>query len=406
MGTFKELSKADVYKEYGIEYNENQIFPESREYQDKKKDKIADAKRALELSQLARKSLTHILKIRADLARLYMEEDSAIKYFDEAKTILDNVLEELKKKDRVNEEKGTLDAMCDLAMIHYAKGDVKEKKQTANMQTLNAVGDAFAALTFSEDLIPSVVEGYKKAEKLLSFVVKQRKVKPGPDALDTILTVHNLAKVYTEQGAHDSKIYKKASTNLTECVQKYTNLYGEGHPVTLNCVNDLALLYFKSGDYEKAEQYFDQCLEQREIKLGEAHPDTLKAKNNLAMLYHTRMEYSKAEPMYQQCMTFMIRRDILGPEHEYTLRLLNNLAGLYYVTGRNEDALDMFNGCLKFAQIKLDKMLGAGRDVQDSHETVNVKNNLAVLLKKMDRKAGDIDHHGNKLENNDIELAP
>merc|ERR1711916_408555 len=69
------------------------------------------------------------------------------------------------------------------------------------------------------------------------------------------------------------------------------------------------------------------------------------------------------------------------------------------------DALDMFNDCLKFAQIKLDKMLGAGRDVQDSHETVNVKNNLAVLLKKMDRKAGDIDHHGNKLENNDIELA-
>ena len=103
----------------------------------------------------------------------------------------DNVLEELKKKDRVNEKarrcyvRSSHDTLCQ----RRCKGE-----ETANMQTLNAVGDAFAAITFSEDLIPSVVEGYKKAEKLLSFVVKQRKVKPGPS--DTILTVHNLALVW------------------------------------------------------------------------------------------------------------------------------------------------------------------------------------------------------------------
>ena len=90
------------------------------------------------------------------------------------------------------------------------------------------------------------------------------------------------------------------------------------------------------GDYAKAEPLFKEALAIREKVLGPRHPLTAQCLNNLAALYQTMGDYAEAEPLYKKALE--TRQEILGPQHPDTALSLNSLAHLELDLGHTLEA--------------------------------------------------------------------
>ena len=61
-------------------------------------------------------------------------------------------------------------------------------------------------------------------------------------------------------------------------------------------LNNLGLLFKKTGDYAKAEPLYQEALRIRKILDSESR-DVATSLNNLGLLYQAMHEYAKAEPL-------------------------------------------------------------------------------------------------------------
>ena len=134
-----------------------------------------------------------------------------------------------------------------------------------------------------------------------------------------------LAELY-QAGKHEEAIH--IARQLLEIVEKTS---GSEHPETANSLNNLAELYWATGDFANAEPLLQRALAIREKALGPEHPNTSTILNNLAELYTAMGEYAKAEALYERALA--INEKALGPKHPNTVRSLNNLTRLYYSMG-------------------------------------------------------------------------
>ncbi|MBK6877855.1 MAG: tetratricopeptide repeat protein [Ignavibacteria bacterium] len=73
--------------------------------------------------------------------------------------------------------------------------------------------------------------------------------------------------------------------DVSGALRIYKEILGENHPYYATSLNNLAGLYFATGNYEKAEQMFHEALRIRKEIWGENHPDYAASLNNLAGLY-------------------------------------------------------------------------------------------------------------------------
>jgi tetratricopeptide (TPR) repeat protein len=110
--------------------------------------------------------------------------------------------------------------------------------------------------------------GNMKAEKLLSWVAKQRKIDLGPDSILTASTIQHLANIQLNQTDLDPKAFASAEPNFLSAMEKFKRILGESHPKTLAAVRDIGMFYFKKGNYNKAELYFEKCAEKYAEKFG------------------------------------------------------------------------------------------------------------------------------------------
>ena len=204
---------------------------------------------------------------------------------------------------------------------------------------------------------------YNEAEPLFLRCLKATERLLGPEHLDTLSTINNLAVLYRNKGE-----YEKAETFHNRCLAASDKLLGPEHPHTLTTINNLAGLYRNKGEYEKAETFHNRCLEARERLLGMEHPSTLVSINNLALLYKDKGEYEEAEALYNRCLE--ASKKLLGPEHPSTLVSINNLAILYSDQGEYEKAETFYNRDLEASE----RLLGP-----EHPHTLTTINNLAVL---------------------------
>jgi CHAT domain-containing protein/tetratricopeptide (TPR) repeat protein len=105
----------------------------------------------------------------------------------------------------------------------------------------------------------------------------------------------------------------------------------------VNCLNDLAALYHKTGDHAAAEPLLRMAIEVEHPTLGEAHPRFAASLSNLAALYMAMGDYAAAEPLLRRAIE--IKRAIFGEDHPRFAVSQNLLALLYAVTNREDDAL-------------------------------------------------------------------
>ena len=74
-------------------------------------------------------------------------------------------------------------------------------------------------------------------------------------------------------------------------------MLGPEHPDTLESINNLAKTYSDQGKHSEAEELQIHVLETRKRVLGPEHPDTLSSNNNLAGTYSHQGKYSEAEDL-------------------------------------------------------------------------------------------------------------
>jgi CHAT domain-containing protein/Tfp pilus assembly protein PilF len=153
-------------------------------------------------------------------------------------------------------------------------------------------------------------------------------------------------------------------------------LVGPDHLTTGQCLNNLALLYWKLGRYGKAEPLFQRSLRIIEDREGKNHPDVAALLNNLGMLYQAQGQYDQAEPLYQRSLKIM---EAARPgDHPDVATSLNNLAHLYWDMGRYDQAESLYQRSLQIREAVRPR---------DQAAVAQSLNNLAVLYQSL----GDYD---------------
>ena len=96
-----------------------------------------------------------------------------------------------------------------------------------------------------------------------------------------------------------------------KCIQ--IGVIGVEHPDTLLSMANLARTYSDKGKWDEAEQLKIQVLDMKKKLLGAEHPDTLLSMANLARTYSDKGKWDEAEQLEIQVLD--MRKKLLGAEH-------------------------------------------------------------------------------------------
>jgi tetratricopeptide (TPR) repeat protein len=210
---------------------------------------------------------------------------------------------------------------------------------------------------------------YAEAEVLYRESLQLREKVLGPEHLDTLGSINNLASSLYQQGKS-----AEAEVMHWQTLQLREKILGPEHPDTLTSINNLASSLYQQGKSAEAEVMHRQTLQLREKILGPEHPDTLASINNLASSLYQQWRFAEAEAMYRQ--TLQLREKVLGMEHPDTLGGIYNLALSLQQQGKYIEAEVMYWQTLQLRE----KILGP-----EHPDTLASIDNLVLLLQQQEK---------------------
>ena len=148
------------------------------------------------------------------------------------------------------------------------------------------------------------------------------KAKLGPDDLETLHTMGNLALAYQAAGKLDLALPLFEETNKLMKAK-----LGPYHQDTLESLNNLPVKALKAFGLTK-----------------QLYLDTLQSMNNLGEAYQEAGKLDLALPLLEE--TLRLRKAKLGPDHPDTLKSMDNLAEAYEDAGRHDDAIPLLEDAL------------------------------------------------------------
>ena len=191
-----------------------------------------------------------------------------------------------------------------------------------------------------------------------------------PDQPGTLMTLNNLALTYTDAGRIPEAIALFERVRDAQIAR-----LGPDHIDTLGTVNNLARAYMRTdGKAPEAIPLFERVRDTFISKLGPDHPNTLTVLGNLADAYKATGRLPEAITLYERVRDARIAK--LGSEHPDTVTTLNNLAVLYWSTKQLDKSVPLFENLLKWKEAKL------GRRAYETQRTVG---NLGVNYKDSGR---------------------
>ena len=191
----------------------------------------------------------------------------------------------------------------------------------------------------------------------------------GPDNVDTLRSMTNLAIVYDDLGRPADALALKE-----EVLRRRRATLGREHPSTLGSMNNLAVSYARLGRVADAMALIEETLAIQKARLGPDHPDTLSSLNNLANTYAALGRTAEALALREQL--YRLRLAKFGPDHPDTRQSMTNLANSYAAVGRPADALALREETLKLNRAKLGP---------DHLETLRSMTNLADTYEALGR---------------------
>src|SRR6266487_4082556 len=110
-------------------------------------------------------------------------------------------------------------------------------------------------------------------------------------------------------------------------------------------LNNVALIFRKSGRQKAAEPYYLHALQIYEKQLGPQHADVASVLNNLAVFYTNEKRYAEAEKTHLRALG--IRERVLPPTHPDIAQSKCNLAVVYHSRGDYPKAAELYRASLK-----------------------------------------------------------
>ncbi|MFJ9359318.1 tetratricopeptide repeat protein [Streptomyces mirabilis] len=172
-----------------------------------------------------------------------------------------------------------------------------------------------------------------QARREFERVLDLRREVLGPDHLETITTMHNLASVL-----HDLGELGEAERLRTHVWRALERVQGAEHHDTLTARHELGRLLHDRGQLDAAEEHLRTVFEARRQAGGHEDPDALAARHELARVLHDRGDLEGARQEYRALVSIRLR--LLGEDHPRTVTARHNLACVLYDLGRLREAQD------------------------------------------------------------------
>src|SRR3989442_11057378 len=118
-------------------------------------------------------------------------------------------------------------------------------------------------------------------------------------------------------------------------------------------LNNVALIFRKSGRQKAAEPYYMHALQIYEKQLGSEHADVASVLNNLGVFYTNERRFTEAEKMHLRAMA--IREKVHPPTHPDIAQSKCNLAVVYHSRGDYSRAAELYRASLKSWEEATDK---------------------------------------------------
>ena len=174
------------------------------------------------------------------------------------------------------------------------------------------------------------------AERLYAEALQIRERVLGANSPATVQSMNNLGILYSQTG-----LYDKAKPLLEQSWRGRHELLGEFHTDTLNSLHNLAGLHVRQGNYDEAAKLYTGVLNFSEGRIEKDDPQLLSTKRSLATVYVGQGRYLEAEELHRQVL--VQRTERLGEKHPDTLHSMGNLAGVHHRQGRYDEALSRFD---------------------------------------------------------------
>jgi tetratricopeptide (TPR) repeat protein len=118
-------------------------------------------------------------------------------------------------------------------------------------------------------------------------------------------------------------------------------------------LNNIALIFRKSGRQRAAEPYYLHALEIYEKHLGTEHADVASVLNNIGVFYTNERRFSEAEKAHLRALA--IREKVHPPTHPDIAQSKCNLAVVYHSRGDYTRAAELYRASLKTWEEATDK---------------------------------------------------
>lgn len=245
--------------------------------------------------------------------------------------ILNDKLDTLRASNRLPEAIRVAESALDLAKRAFVDNPASLSLSFEKLgQLLDQNGDRTAAK-------PYLLKAHEMLEK----------VQP-PDQHALYRSARRLAFSCDNLGQSDEAIryYEKAITAGSQ-------LEGLPYSDLGTMLNNVALIFRKSGRQKAAEPYYLHALQIYEKHLGPEHADVASVLNNLGVFYTNERRFSEAEKAHLRALA--IREKVHPPTHPDIAQSKCNLAVVYHSKGDYTRAAELYRASLKSWEEATDK---------------------------------------------------
>ena len=153
-----------------------------------------------------------------------------------------------------------------------------------------------------------------------------------------------LGRVYERLG-----LYEPARGYLEQSIDLYRNEVPDAEQITIDNLEELAWIYYRSEDWDKADAAANEALERREAQVGTDDPSLAKVLNHLGTIAYWRDDFDATLAHYNRALAVLIDDD----DETRALRAttLNHLGITYDYIDRNAAAEQAY---LESLRIRLD----------------------------------------------------
>jgi serine/threonine protein kinase len=224
-----------------------------------------------------------------------------------------------------------------------------------NLETLSTLSELASVYWLMGDA--------KKAAELLEHVRDERVKQLGEEHEDTLATFRFLAILYAVKKAPEA--IRLAEKVLAARQRQYP----KDHPLVINAMSSLGFVYRDARKMKDALVILEQARDAAMPSLGPYHPQTLRILHSLAQLYRAYGQTALAITVGEEVRERRLM--LLGPDHPATLDSLYDLGLTYHLAHKLEKALPLLEQAVlglerrKFAQVNARIIIAALCDCQE-----------------------------------------